>query len=87
MNQTKNDIHDTTQERFNGDNAKRYLLTTESFEYLRKAQERIRELTEFTPSIRKLINRLINSRTIDELTQDFINELGKQNHSTINETN
>ena len=56
-------------------NKSKYLLTDESFERLRKAQQKIQEITELTPSLRKLINRLVTQKAVDEITQQIILEL------------
>ena len=53
----------------------RYLLTDESFERLRKAQQKVQEETELTPSLRKLINRLVTAEAVDKATKSLITEL------------
>ena len=53
----------------------KFFLTDESFDLLRKAQQRIREVTELTPSLRKMINELVNSETVEKLVLRLIEEL------------
>jgi hypothetical protein len=74
MNEPKTFKTDMKQETINEKTDKKYFLTEESFEILKKAQERIKEQTDCTPTLRKLINRLITQTKIDELTQEMINE-------------
>ena len=52
----------------------KYLLTDESFNKLRQAQNLIQEETGFTPSFKKLINDLVNT-SIDNLAQRYIEKM------------
>ena len=49
-----------------------YLLSEPSFQLLRQAQQRIREKTDITPSIRKMINILITPDSMEKMTQEMI---------------
>ena len=49
-----------------------YLLSEPSFQLLRHAQQRIREKTDITPSIRKMINVLITPESMEKMTQEMI---------------
>lgn len=53
----------------------KFFLTDESFDLLRKAQQRIREVTELSPSLRKMINELVNPDTVNKLTERMIEAL------------
>ena len=54
---------------------RKFMLTDESFQLLRKAQQKIGEATELMPSMRKLVNALITEEGVDELSQQFIQEM------------
>ena len=53
----------------------KFFLTDESFDLLRKAQQRISEVTELTPSLRKMINELVNPETVEKLIERMIETL------------
>ena len=50
----------------------KYLLTDASFGLLREAQQKISDVTEVMPSLRKLINELINEKSVDDVTTRYI---------------
>lgn len=51
------------------------LLTDETFNQLRLAQRRIQEVTEFSPSLRLLINDVINEDTINQSVTRLIDKI------------
>ena len=53
----------------------KFFLTDESFDLLCKAQQRIREITELSPSLRKMINELVNPDTVNKLIERMIEAL------------
>lgn len=53
----------------------KYLLSDESFALLIHAQKEIEEKTELRPSLRKLVNSLINSESVRQLKKHWITEL------------
>ncbi len=68
------EISVTTQES-NNEEIRKFLLSDESFTLLRSAQEKIKQETEVVPSMRKLINVLVNPESVKNLTQRFIEKL------------
>jgi len=62
----------TNSEDNSGKKVEKFFLTEESFELLRSAQKRINEVTELTPSLRKMINELVSKETVDKLVERFI---------------
>lgn len=65
----------TTGESTGETKSNKYLLSNESFELLRLSQSRIREATDMMPSLRKMINELVNQEAVELLTQRFIEKL------------
>ena len=54
---------------------KQFLLTNESYQLIINCQQRIYKETEVSPSIRKMINALINKTSIESLEQQLIEQL------------
>ncbi|MCD6047037.1 MAG: hypothetical protein K0S08_684 [Gammaproteobacteria bacterium] len=54
---------------------KNRLVSEENFELLRNAQKKIFEATEVTPSLRKIVNMVINRETIERVTNQIIQTL------------
>ena len=48
------------------------LLTDDNFNILRSAQRRIQEETDFSPSLRLLINDVINDESVNQSTNRLI---------------
>ena len=59
------------------DNTKspKFLLTDDTFNRLRHAQETIQQETGFTPTFKKLINDIVNETAINELTNRYIEKM------------
>ena len=53
----------------------KYLLTEETFNRLRQAQETIMKETGFTPTFKKLVNDLLTPTVISELTEKYIERM------------
>ena len=71
-----NDVRSAGAERNTTTNVKpRHLLSDDSFNLLRQAQQRITDATDLAPSFRKMINALITQETIEELTDNLMREL------------
>ncbi len=51
------------------------LLTDETFNNLRLAQRHIQEATDFSPSLRLLINDVIDRESIDKAAERLINKI------------
>lgn len=51
------------------------LLTDETFNILRSAQRRIQEETDFSPSLRLLINDVINDESVNQTTNRLIDKI------------
>ena len=51
------------------------LLKDETFEQLRQAQRRVQEKTEFSPSLRLLINDVINESNLEQSVQRIIGSI------------
>lgn len=67
-----NDEIEMTTGESGSEEAKKYLLSNESYDLLRSAQDKIRQETDIVPSFRKLINILVNPESVEQLTQRFI---------------
>ena len=69
------------------------LLTDETFNHLRLAQRRIQETTEFSPSLRLLINDVINEKSVNQSVERLIIKIQSSplfsteydNHDEIND--
>jgi len=59
----------------NDESIKKFLLTNESFQILTSAQSKIKDVTETTPTLRKLLNELVTQEYVDKLTDKFIKKL------------
>lgn len=59
----------------NDESIKKFLLTDESFKILTSAQSKIKDVTETTPTLRKLLNELVTQEYVDKLTDKFIKKL------------
>lgn len=59
----------------NEETTRKYLLSDETFAILTEAQSKIREATEITPTLRKLINELVTQESVEKLTHKFIEKL------------
>ncbi len=68
------DNNDKAASKADNENVKpsKYLLNDEVYKLLRSAQEEIRELTDITPSIRKLINELVTENNVDKVKERLI---------------
>ena len=73
MTELNNDI--TINEPSEESTNNKYLLSDEAFELIRSAQREIRNATELMPSLRKMVNKLVNPEAVKQLTQRFIEEL------------
>lgn len=56
---------------------KKNLLSDENFDLLRQCQMKIQDITDFSPSIRMIINNLINEESIQKVTDNIINKMSK----------
>jgi hypothetical protein len=56
---------------------KRHLLSDESYAILSNAQRKIKEATEMTPTLRKLVNELVTTDSVESLTQKYIQKLSE----------
>lgn len=65
---------DRSNESLPAENAK-FLLSTEAFELLRKAQDRIKDKTDMLPTLRKLVNELITEDHVNEVCERMIMRL------------
>lgn len=54
---------------------KQHFLSDEKFQLLIRCQQAIYEATEISPSLRKLVNELINPENIEKLQAKFIRNL------------
>jgi hypothetical protein len=59
---------------------RRNLLSDENFDRLRKAQTQIQKITEFSPSLRMIINDLITEDAINESSRRIIEKISVINH-------
>jgi hypothetical protein len=75
MTKVNEENETTTSESTEEPTTNKFLLSDESFELLRSAQREIREATELMPSLRKMINKIVNPEAVRQLTQRFIEEL------------
>lgn len=73
MTTIKNDIE--LSDDINDGEKKQFFLTEESFELLKEVQNRIAEKTELRPTMRKLINVLINKETTEQLILKMVTQL------------
>jgi len=53
---------------------KQHFFNNEKFQLLKQCQQEIFEATEVSPSLRKIINDLINPENLSEFKQKFINQ-------------
>ena len=51
------------------------LLTDETFNMIRSAQRRIQEETEFSPSLRLLLNDVINNESVNQSIERLIKKI------------
>lgn len=63
------------EEILNEESTKKFLMSDETYTLLTQAQSKIREATEVTPTLRKLINELVTQDTVEKLTKKFIEKL------------
>jgi len=61
----------------NSTEVKRHMIADEKFILLRQCQKEILEEIEFSPSLRKLANDLINDENLQQLKNKFINQWRK----------
>ena len=54
---------------------KEFLLNTENFERLMKAQREIEEVTEMRPTFKKLINALVTEKAVNEVKDIIIEKM------------
>lgn len=55
-----------------GGDTKQYLISNENFHLLRQCQQEIYEATEMSPSLRKIINEIINVESLQKVKTKFI---------------
>jgi hypothetical protein len=53
--------------------AKQLFFNNEQFQLLKQCQQEIFEATEVSPSLRKMINALVNTENLQQLKDKFIN--------------
>lgn len=53
-------------------NAKQHLISEEKFHKLKQFQRDVFEITEFSPSMRKIINELITEENLENIKAKFI---------------
>jgi len=64
-----------TTEPISGDDSQKYFISEDNFQALRNLQHEIYEKTEVSPTIRKLVNMLINKEeNIMQLKNELINQ-------------
>lgn len=51
---------------------RKYLLSDQTYALLIDAQRKIREATEITPHLRKIVNEIITPKAVEAITQAFI---------------
>ena len=66
---------------------RRYLLTDENFEAIRKIQSEIYEITEVTMSMRKVINQLITEEALAQVKMKFLKQMNVELKSEIYKDN
>lgn len=54
-------------------NENKHFFNNEKFQLLKQCQQEIFEETEVSPSLRKMINDLINNENLQQLKSKFIN--------------
>ena len=59
----------------NEESTKKFLMSDETYTLLIQAQSKIKEATEVTPTLRKLINELVTHDAVEQLTQKLIAKL------------
>ena len=62
MIEEKNDVIETKQ----------HFINEENFKLLKQCQQEIFELTEVSPSLRKIVNELINDENLNKIKSRFI---------------
>ena len=55
-----------------GVNVKQYLISNDNFHLLKQCQQDIFEATEMSPSLRKIINEIINVESLQKVKTKFI---------------
>lgn len=71
----QSDHSDTVENiKLNGEevDARQHLITNENFHLLRRCQQDIYEATETSPSLRKIINEVINVENLEKVKSKFI---------------
>lgn len=66
---TNEDSNKTNEE---GGDIKQYLISNENFHLLRQCQQEIYQATEMSPSLRKIINEIINVENLQKVKTKFI---------------
>ncbi len=51
---------------------KQYLINEDKFQQLKQFQQTVFKLTEFSPSIRKIINELITEENLEHMKSKFV---------------
>lgn len=69
--QFSNDEKDSNITKEEGD-ARQYLISDVNFQLLKQCQKEIYDATESSPSIRKIINAIINEENINKVKTKFI---------------
>ena len=58
----------------NVEETRKFLLNEKSYGLLSEAQRKIRESTEITPHVRKILNELVTPEAVEKVTQMFIDK-------------
>ena len=57
------------------ESTRQFLLSDESYALLNNAKQKIKNETEVSPTLRKMINDLITSENVEKLTNELIRKL------------
>jgi hypothetical protein len=69
--QFRNDVKDSKTTKEEGE-ARQYLISDANFQLLKQCQKDVYDATETSPSIRKIINAIINEENINKVKTRFI---------------
>lgn len=71
------EFNQDTSENLNSGNQKvrQHFINDDNFQLLQQCQQRIFEATEVSPSIRKLVNELINEENLEKISKKYIDSL------------
>ncbi len=65
----------------NAEETRKFLLNETSYGLLSTAQRQIREATEITPHIRKILNEIVTPEAVEKVTQMFIEKYESEEKS------